>query len=96
MMVAEAGSNMVRNPGVVSIVRFLRKVERFSRAVGATYTRLSGEQAVGNYIKWCLRYRLIEILGEVDWKGPRKMKFYVLTDRGRTLLQLFEEEEEDP
>jgi len=86
------GSWAVENPGIRTVVYFLRNLKAKQPA---TYGDLSdnvvGSGMVSRYICFCLKNDLIETVGIVPGPGRYPSRLFQLTKNGNSLLGLFGE-----
>ena len=85
----------MNNPGLQTLLSFLNLV---NKKMPATFYDLSKERRkaygmVNRYIKFCLKSDLLEISGQQHKRGPNISKTYVLTEKGKQLLDLFDSNE---
>ena len=84
----------VENPGLRTLLSFLNRVG--SRAP-ANFTALCeggwrGYGMVSRYLRFSLKYGLIRVVAERRGRGRYPSRDYDLSERGRRLLEIFEEQ----
>ena len=88
---------MTFNPGLRTLIKFLRDVEarqpvNFS---GLCRDGRRGYGMVGRYIRFCLEGELIQIVAIKRGRGRYPSKDYALSERGQKLLNLFPMKEDE-
>ncbi len=83
----------MQNPGLRTLVSFLRQVEREAPANFSTLCegRGRGYGMVSRYLRFCLDNDLIRIVSERRTRGRYPSKDYDLSEKGSNLLTVFEE-----
>ncbi len=82
----------MENPGLRTLLTFLDQVRRNAPA---NFSKLSDERRKGygmlsRYIRFCLGHDLILVVSEKRTRGRYPSKEYALSERGSSLLDLFE------
>jgi len=72
------------------VLRFLHMFRKRARNVYQIYhSKLHFDiKKVYRYLRYCVKANLIEI-DHIEGEGPSPAKYYRLTDKGRTLIELF-------
>lgn len=83
----------MQNPGVKTLLTFLKQVREHEPANFSTLSRerRKGYGMLRRYLDYCLEENLITIHSTIQTRGRYPSKKYAITKRGEALLDLFTE-----
>jgi len=83
----------LRNPGVQTLLTFLKQVRKHEPANFSTLSRerRKGYGMLSRYLDYCLAENLITIHSTIQTRGRYPSKKYSITKKGEALLDLFTE-----